>query len=101
MNDLKKEFQKNYNEGRSDFATQVENVRQGSDISNNYYTKIAKNGCFPTIITFLILFFLLWRVLKLNFLLSLIGGYFLALGLLVLWSLSLIWAIKFKARNPR
>jgi len=101
MNDFKKEFRDSDNEGRSDFATQVENVRQGSDISSDYYTKVAKNGCFPTILAFFALFFLLWRVLKLNLLLSLIGGYLLAMGLLVLWSLLLVRMIKLKARNQK
>ncbi|MFH1901672.1 MAG: hypothetical protein ABIK26_05420 [Candidatus Omnitrophota bacterium] len=101
MNDLKKEFKGSYDEGRSDFATQIENVRQGSDISSDYYTKIAKNGCFPTILAFFAFFFLLRQVFKLNFLLSLIGSYLLAMGLLILWSLLLVRMIKLKARNPK
>lgn len=101
MDEFKNEFRGGYDDGRSDFAREVENVREGNDISSDYYFKIAKNGCFPGIVIFIVIVFFLWRFLKVNFFLSLVDGYILAMVIFVLWALSLVSVIRMKGRMAR
>lgn len=95
MSNYKEAFEKSYNQGRIETRKEIESIKAGQGISNEFSYKLAKPVVYTSLLLAIGTFVYTWYIYQINFFLALLIGFggwavsLIALGLLVVAALSI------------